>query len=771
MIFRRAALALLAALVVLAAPATASAAVYTVDSVLDEADEVPGTGGCKSAGGKCTLRAAIDESNFSTAVEDTILFAASPFDGSEAGVIFPTTALPSLTSTVDIISGSCPKGGGTFGPCAGILGPGGANVLTVAADDVSVSGLSIGNGPIGIMVEDSTGFSATANWIGLSITGTSSELTSAGILLGPNSNEATIGGESLPARNLFAYSGVGLDIEGADKAVVAGNWFGLETNGSEPAANGTNIEITNFKPLAGEEAKAENNVVGAAVSQGAHETTECDGGCNVISGATGSGVNLVGTTIQGEEPATGPTKIIGNYVGTDAVNIDVVETFAYKGNQFAGILAGGADDVTIGGAVAGEANYIAGGAFGVYAENGDDLAVIGNVIGITPTTGAALASPAEVGIFAFALTLGGPGAGALIDSNSVRMEGGAGIEHRFTGAEIVDNKLEGGANGILSRGDAEGSLIAGNLVQATEEVGIEVRNSDNEIVGNEVLGSEEAGIGVNPTAEIDVSGNLIGGDSAAEENVISNADAAAIEIFGIEESRNEIGRNRGSGNGSDFIWLRPFNGPEGDPNGVNSPDILVAAKTEASGSAEPGALVRVFRKESEDPGEIAGFVAEAVANGSGQWKATFPGLPEKTIIVATQSLDGGTSSLGENAITPPDPPPTCADTPSMCVKPDTPVPPAPQPQPGSTPDVIAPKVTIKKAPKAKSSSTMAKFKFVSDEAGSKFQCRLDKGKFKNCRSPKTYKKLKPGKHVFKVRAIDKAGNVGKAVKRKFTVLG
>lgn len=769
MIFRpRVVLTLLAALFILVLPASASAAVYTVDSVFDEADETPGTDGCKSAGGKCTLRAAIEESNFSAATEDTILFAASPFDGSEAGVIFPATPLPALTSTVDVISGSCPKGGGKFGPCAGILGTSASNVLTVAADDVSISGLSIGSGAIGIMVEDSTGFSATANWIGLSITGTSAELTSAGILLGINSNEATIGGETAAARNLFAYSAVGLDIEGADKAVVAGNWFGLETNGTEVAANGSNIEITNFKPLAGEEVKAENNVVGAAVSQGAHETTECDGGCNVISGATGSGVNLVGQEIQGETPATGPTKIVGNYVGTDATGTDVVETFTYKGNQFAGVNAGAADDVTVGGATPGEANYIAGGAFGVYAENGDDLGVIGNEIGIAHT-GAPLAPPSEVGIFAFALTLGDPEAGALIDSNSVRMESGAGIEHRFIGAEILDNQLEGGDHGILSRGDAEGSLIAGNLVQATEDAGIEVRNSDNEIVGNEVLGSEEAGVVVNPTAAIDVSGNLIGGDSAVEENVISNSDASAIEIIGIEASRNEVGRNRGSGNGPAFIWLRPFGGAEDDPNGIDSPEILVAAKTEASGSGEPGALVRVFRKDSEEPGEIAGFVAEAVVDGSGNWKATFPGLPEKTLLVATQSLNGGTSSLSEIATTPPDPP----------------APPSGGGGSGGsnsgggnngggsggTTDTTAPKATITKAPKAKSASTTAKFKFKSNEGGSKFQCKLDKGKFKGCKSPKTYKKLKPGKHVFKVRAIDKAGNVGKAAKRRFTVTG
>ena len=42
---------------------------------------------------------------------------------------------------------------------------------------------------------------------------------------------------------------------------------------------------------------------------------------------------------------------------------------------------------------------------------------------------------------------------------------------------------------------------------------------------------------------------------------------------------------------------------------------------------------------------------------------------------------------------------------------------------------------------------------------------------KSCKSPKKYKKLKPGKHVFKVRAIDKAGNVDPTpAKKKFKVL-
>jgi hypothetical protein len=63
------------------------------------------------------------------------------------------------------------------------------------------------------------------------------------------------------------------------------------------------------------------------------------------------------------------------------------------------------------------------------------------------------------------------------------------------------------------------------------------------------------------------------------------------------------------------------------------------------------------------------------------------------------------------------------------------------------------------APKAKIKKRKVKFTFGSDEPGSTFECKLDKKPFKSCTSPQTYKKLKPGKHKFKVRATDAAGNV------------
>jgi hypothetical protein len=39
----------------------------------------------------------------------------------------------------------------------------------------------------------------------------------------------------------------------------------------------------------------------------------------------------------------------------------------------------------------------------------------------------------------------------------------------------------------------------------------------------------------------------------------------------------------------------------------------------------------------------------------------------------------------------------------------------------------------------------------------RFECKLDHGPFKPCKSPKTYRQLKPGQHIFRVRAVDSLG--------------
>lgn len=54
--------------------------------------------------------------------------------------------------------------------------------------------------------------------------------------------------------------------------------------------------------------------------------------------------------------------------------------------------------------------------------------------------------------------------------------------------------------------------------------------------------------------------------------------------------------------------------------------------------------------------------------------------------------------------------------------------------------------------------------------GLRFRCRLDRQmRFTSCRSPKLYKHLRHGRHTLRVKAVDKAGNASRPVKRKFRV--
>lgn len=72
-------------------------------------------------------------------------------------------------------------------------------------------------------------------------------------------------------------------------------------------------------------------------------------------------------------------------------------------------------------------------------------------------------------------------------------------------------------------------------------------------------------------------------------------------------------------------------------------------------------------------------------------------------------------------------------------------------------DTAPPRTRIVSGPARVGYKRLAKFRFASNEAQSTFKCKLDKKPWKKCRSP--YKvKVAPGKHLLKVRAIDRFGN-------------
>lgn len=69
----------------------------------------------------------------------------------------------------------------------------------------------------------------------------------------------------------------------------------------------------------------------------------------------------------------------------------------------------------------------------------------------------------------------------------------------------------------------------------------------------------------------------------------------------------------------------------------------------------------------------------------------------------------------------------------------------------------APQTTLRGKPPKRSRDRTPTFRFAADEAGAKFECRIDKRPFRSCKSPYTAKPLAPGSHVFKVRARGASG--------------
>jgi hypothetical protein len=77
----------------------------------------------------------------------------------------------------------------------------------------------------------------------------------------------------------------------------------------------------------------------------------------------------------------------------------------------------------------------------------------------------------------------------------------------------------------------------------------------------------------------------------------------------------------------------------------------------------------------------------------------------------------------------------------------------------SAPGKGAPETTLLRKPAKRSRDRTPSFRFVADETGASFECRIDGRPFRPCRSPFTSRPLSPGPHTFMVRARDESGQV------------
>jgi hypothetical protein len=90
---------------------------------------------------------------------------------------------------------------------------------------------------------------------------------------------------------------------------------------------------------------------------------------------------------------------------------------------------------------------------------------------------------------------------------------------------------------------------------------------------------------------------------------------------------------------------------------------------------------------------------------------------------------------------------------------------------GAGVDTTAPNTTISIGPSGSVLAQNVSFFFASSESNGTFECALDENPYAACASPKAYPTVGLGRHMFRARAIDQAGNVDPTpIERSFTVV-
>jgi hypothetical protein len=761
-----------AAALLSAAPGAMAVSNLTVDDAGDAAD-IANDGVCDATGAQtCTLRAAIQEADDNnTAEADTITFAV----GLQDATIAAASSLPTIDEPTSI-DGCATIGVNHAGPCVGVRSTTGLDTLfPVGGSGVTIAGLAIGGADIGIAgLDGSTELVIRNNWFGVDLPAApyTADPNTTGVLL--KGSDSLVGGTdgasgTSPAdRNVFTNESTGVRIFGGDNNEVLGNYIGTRADGTTAGLESEGVEVAS--ETAGPDT-ATSNQIGEAVSAGAAATTSCDGACNLVSGAVtpgeGVGIDLSGDAGGVESPSSGST-VAGNFVGMDVTGTTLV------GNTSNGIKINTALNATVGGPDAADRNFITGPAYALYTEpvfSGSSPLIQNNFFGLNSAGDAIINLPSSN--FALAALRASPTQPVLFEDNRLAEQSSdavrTGSNTVFTGnvfgIGVGGQNLGSASSAIEVSNSAPGIVIGGtqpgdaNTIGNAISNGIALNASQGAVIQGNYIGTDAGGAdrgnggpgivfltgGVNATPD----NNLIGGNTAAAENVISNNSGDAIKdqtLPGFPGTGNVVARNRGSNNGSTANDLFLDLGADGPGNatfnGAIAAPAITSATTEAvSGTAQPNALVRVFKTTAlfgSVPGDVTSFIGQAPADGAGNWSLPGGSLNAGEGVSANQTAVSGSSELSPAiiAIAAPIPPGT--------------------PSPDTTPPVT----TISGKPKVKTRKKKARvtFTFSATEAGSSFACSLDGGPFSPCSSPFSAK-LRRGAHTLTVRATDAAGNI------------
>ena len=335
-----------------------------------------------------------------------------------------------------------------------------------------------------------------------------------GLVLAPGSDGSTVRGLVIQR-----FTQDGIDITTSNGNTIVGNWLGLNSAGTGAAGNQQGLNIYNSNAT----------VVGG--------TTVADR--NVMSGNTGQGIYLAGTT-------TG-TLIRGNYIGTNASGSAAVA------NTVAGIYAPAGGN-TVGGTAAGSGNLISGnGSVGIafIGAIASGNFVQGNWIGLN-SSGTGLIGNGNDGVY-------------IVNGASNNTIGGATTAHRNVISGNSDGVQIGGTSGSnsnLVQGNYIGTDSTGTVDLGNADDGVDIDNGalNNQVIGNLIAGNASDGIDLGDAGASTgtvIRGNLIGtaadGSSALGNSghgiLVGNGGTANSTVIGgtAGGQANTIAFNGGDG--------------------------------------------------------------------------------------------------------------------------------------------------------------------------------------------------------------------------------
>ncbi|MBL8795888.1 MAG: right-handed parallel beta-helix repeat-containing protein [Planctomycetia bacterium] len=479
--------------------------------------------------GAGSLREAIDKSNASVGVIDTILFNiptsdAGFQDAGTVGVFDPgdywsiqlQSALPTITDAV-IIDGWT-QSGFSDRPIIELDGTaaGAVNGLTVTGKGSTIRGLIINRfGGAGIRLDPSSSLSGNllqGNFIGVDASGTLDRGNGRSGVEIVNAAANTIGGDTAldpRVRNVISGNdnvGVAIYGSGADRNLVQGNFIGTDVSGTLDLGNafqGVYIgDGSGFSPSV--PGVAANNTVGGLT------TTPGTGLGNLISGNDHNGIWINGGKLNAQGAPIGANLVQGNLIGTDVTGNQPL------GNARVGVLVVQSGSNTIAGANAQGRNVISGNldnGVAIYGLGADHNLVQHNFIGTNITGDAAL---------------GNLSSGVLIGEDP---------HSKFTGSAtrtlVLNNVLSGnGTAGV----NGEGVEIAG--------VGADFNVVQGNLIGTDATGTLPLGNLISGVQIVlGASHNTIGGSSAAARNIIADNGLDGVNIFGTGTDANVVSGN------------------------------------------------------------------------------------------------------------------------------------------------------------------------------------------------------------------------------------